>query len=786
MHIEVNMIELSVSVTMGFACEQHNHDSGYRSTLDHVLALDCGEIELTPYVNYSAKINALLKPAIAEYNARRQFQYQKAIDRYNMGDRKTKPRAKDYQPMSYDYVGEHKRRYGRNPSTSRMEQMTQYRELIIKIANIKDRVIGNLPDSISKKICATIVRSFSDAFKSLHLLGATVHANEPGTLHLHLDFIPISKKTDWKSGLPVSLGLDAALQEMGLVPETSIMCTKSERIPILFNALRNRIFKFCEEALINHGYRMQYEATSKNYPSLDPSSPRSLQEFQYLSDHGRFIQHVKNATLDYLQKENFQVEDLSSALDAFKRITESVFTAKNVASAVCEFGYEVTENLLVAFHNCCEKIVAQEVESVRAVNSQISSATDNARELLRILSDLTLQCNMMTQKQTELQQRISELKLIIPQLEYKNAIGSQPKKYDLTGHRRISEREYNALLQIAERVNEVAAENNELQEENHNLKANLEYLIQCNLRMDALLKQYAPPSVKPDIRLARTDLTDMAVTNYYTQELQQIDKANSVLKKITANAAETIATVKTTLDKATTNSPNNTKHTSLDLQIKAVEQKSQGKRILSAHELNVVHNFGRLIGFRQDEIEHLLDYSLSDNTNTELHSLAIWNSHKTQFLDYSRSFQQEISHHLDTLYSTRQHLNQIERFLHPNNTRKSLWCLLFGIIVRLMTGTSLTEVESEIAFYKAARERLQQNIRMFKHAFENGTKALESSDFNLKEYIDAITQMYEASELAVMSILNIPLERQYILTDRGMTSKADIINEGKNILRERE
>lgn len=780
------MNELSVSVTFGVGCEKHNHDSGYRLTLDHVLPMGDGELELIPYVDYNTRINTLLRPAIEEYNQRRQLQRQEAMSKFEKGQRKTRPKEKDYLPMSYNYAEAYGRRLIHNPSTHRTEEIPLFREIIVKIANIRDRVTGNLPDYVAQSICKDVVAGFAQEFPLLYLLGCTAHTNELGTIHLHIDFVAISRKLEWKTGLPVSLGLNHALQQMGYVAETSIMCAKTERAPILFNAMRNRVFKLCEKALVNHGFCMQYESTAKNYPSLDPSVTRSLEEFQYLADHARWIQHLKNITQDFLQ-EHLRIDDLSSALETYRRITESVYMAKNVASQVCEFGYEITADLLFAFHRCCVKIVEQEVSKAQALNTTLSSTADSARELLRTLTDLTDQCNALSQKKKDLEQRIAELRTIVPQFESRDAIGSRPKKYSVFGQQLISNREYNALIRAAECLNDISEENKVLISQNEALRQNTAYLSQVNLRMESLLMQYAPKNAEQEIQRAKRDLTDMTVRDYYTQGLMQIKRATKTLESTVSDATETIDEVADVIGKGTEDqSCRNSTQPSLSMRVNAAELAKNGKRMLSEQELVAVYDFGRLIGLHKDEVGQLVDCALYGSRQSKHKAWTIWQQHKTWFIDNYQSTQQEIKDHLDELYRTRQKLHRAQWLLDPRNTRKSLWGILYALILCLSSNMSHSEVDSAIANYRAARVRLQQYAKVFRESSAKCVQSLGATAFDLEEYMTAIAQMYTVSDSVLLAVLDIPLERQYVLTDQGMVSKADLIKQLQYISHDRD
>jgi hypothetical protein len=120
---------------------------------------------------------------------------------------------------------------------------------------------------------------------------------------------------------------------------------------------------------------------------------------------------------------------------------------------------------------------------------------------------------MISQKE-KLEKKIEELRVHIPQLQYKNAMGSQRKQYDAFGYQLISKREFNTLVRVAECVNELSEENKELIEQNCVEKRNVQYLEQCNLRMENLLRQYAPQSAEQDIQRIKRELMEITTEDY--------------------------------------------------------------------------------------------------------------------------------------------------------------------------------------------------------------------------------------------------------------------------------
>ena len=92
------MNEVSVTITAGEGCEEHNHGLEYRSKLEHTHDTNKDTvIELVPYEkSYKEQINELMKPYIKERNEYTLKRKAAAWDRYNSGQIKTKPRNRDY------------------------------------------------------------------------------------------------------------------------------------------------------------------------------------------------------------------------------------------------------------------------------------------------------------------------------------------------------------------------------------------------------------------------------------------------------------------------------------------------------------------------------------------------------------------------------------------------------------------------------------------------------------------------------------------------------------------
>ena len=230
----------------------------------------------------------------------------------------------------------------------------------------------------------------------------------------------------------------------------------------------------------------------------------------------------------------------------------------------------------------------------------------------------------------------------------------------------------------------------------------------------------------------------------------------------------------------------NQKNGGINKRIKEAEAKAAHRHLLTEEEKLTIHNYGQYLGLQREEVEQLFEAATSLNRKVVSKAWDYWKITKAQFWESYRTSQQEISSHLDDLYHARRILQQAEWLLHPSNTRKSLWGVLFAMILRLSTHTSLTEIEAEIAYYKAARVRLQHDVLTFKAASEKGIQNLKSSDFQLNEFLNAISRMHASADLAFCAVLDIPLERQYVITeDYRIISKADLLKQQENLIKER-
>jgi len=225
----------------------------------------------------------------------------------------------------------------------------------------------------------------------------------------------------------------------------------------------------------------------------------------------------------------------------------------------------------------------------------------------------------------------------------------------------------------------------------------------------------------------------------------------------------------------------NQQPTGIESKIKTAELRAGGKRTLSPEEADSIYDFGRMIGLSREEIGRLVDYALYASKKGKQQAWEVWKDNKNHFWEYYRDSQQEIANQLNDLYRKRRLMKQSEWMLNPYNSKMSLWGILFAFVLRLSTHTSLEEIEKEIAYYKAARERLYQNITQFKRASEKGIQSLKEYDFSLDGYWGAISQMHLSADNAFFAALDITPERRWLLTsDYRMVRVSDLLEQQRS------
>ena len=345
------MSEVSVTVTVGEGSEEHNHDLEYRTTLKHVHDRPDGVIELVPYQNYITTIDEAMQPYIDRYNQRVDERYQAAWDRYNAGEIKTKPRKRDYQKMGMSYVHETYGERHRNPHTGKVEDVPLFRSIIIGMGDREDRQTGRISEEQAKAVFQKVANGFQEKFPDFLLLGASLHLDEQGFYHAHLDYKPMYEKEDpdaekggKRRGLDVGTGHDAALKHMGFEPEQSIINGR-DKAPLLFNAFRNEIYHMMESAMADHGLRLQYGVTARKEPEKDSSRNQKLDVWQATQDAAREMQHKKNLALDIISQDTVSPDGYKAVMAAVEDLNDTLQKVQESQLTTMRNGYKITFRL---------------------------------------------------------------------------------------------------------------------------------------------------------------------------------------------------------------------------------------------------------------------------------------------------------------------------------------------------------------------------------------------------------------------------------------------------------
>lgn len=314
------MNELSVTVTAGSGSERHNHDINYRQTLENCNKRTDGILELVPYEkSYKEQINELMKPYIDKYNKRVEQRYKLAWERYNSGQIKTKPRKRDYKKMDYDYYSEHIDDTRINPVTKKEEKIPIYRELIIGIGDQNDKQTEKITEQQAINIFGGMLDQFKQDFPDFKILGCSIHLDEDGFYHCHLDYKPLYVRSEASKGLDVGVGLDGALEAMGYEPEQSIINGK-DKVPLLFNAMRNKIYYNMEKQMADEQLRLQYGVSKTKDPDKNSSKNQRLKDWQYTQDKVKELQHEKNVAMNIIAGSEVSAEGYKDAIKAFENV----------------------------------------------------------------------------------------------------------------------------------------------------------------------------------------------------------------------------------------------------------------------------------------------------------------------------------------------------------------------------------------------------------------------------------------------------------------------------------
>lgn len=405
------MREVSTTVTIGVGSEIHNHDLEYRSTLKHVHGGSDDVIEVIPYKDYREQINELTRPYIESYNAKVDKRYQEAWDRYNRDEIKTKPRKRDYKHEDFDYYNAHLHDTYYNRFTGKQEELPMFRSLIVGFGDKSDRDNGVITQDEALDAFTKTVESFRTEFPDLKVLGATFHADENGFYHGHVDYKAFYEY-DSGQGLGFVVSQERAFEHMGLQAEQSIINGR-DKVPIMFNDFRNRIYRAAEKALADNGIRLQYGVSEIKDPGKDSSNNQRLEEWQIRKDAVRTMQHSKNIALDIIEKDEVTPEELKQVMTEANNIIEIGEEIGN-----CKRGRWSNRNkVMVPYYlfDQLKSIVQPLIACVSALMNRVKDLTRKNTEKDQMIIELDKErnffkeeCEKLSQENIELQEKVAK------------------------------------------------------------------------------------------------------------------------------------------------------------------------------------------------------------------------------------------------------------------------------------------------------------------------------------------------------------------------------------------
>ena len=394
------MNEISCTIKVGHSSEKHNHDVKYRDSLKHVIQYE-DESERDKYVielvNYDADasksdkekagskyekiINDYMQKYIDEYNVGRDEAFAAARKRYEEGKIKSAPRKSKYKHIEQNWCDLHRDdTYKRN---GKEYKIPLYRSIIFGIGNQEDRQDKKVTQEQALEIFKEQVEGFKISFSDFHLLGSTVHLDEHGFFHMHLDYFVAFEKNDDKDikrrGPAVSTSFDDAMKNMGYEPEQSIINGR-DKVPLYFNAMRNRMYHISDEAYRKQGIYMQY-GTSKN-----PSVTNALDDWQKKQDMIKEVQHEKNEILEAIEDETKTPEQVAEIIeDKVIEIDDTINELKNSKrSRINKDNIIVSYTLFDQIDNLIKGIVAP----IKALLISIADKLDDYDMLARDYQEL--------------------------------------------------------------------------------------------------------------------------------------------------------------------------------------------------------------------------------------------------------------------------------------------------------------------------------------------------------------------------------------------------------------
>lgn len=315
-------------VTVGHGSERHNHNLAFRkNVLQHTENTnESTVVELMKYTDYRTLINELMKPYIDEYNKNQDKKYNDDLDRYAKGELKNKPKKsnKKYKHKDDDYYTERINSVVYNRKTKQKTHQKAFDEVCVGFGSAETK--HDYSRDEVEEIMRNTLEDIKKKFPNIWILGATIHFDEAGNHHMHIDYLPIYFKDQDKDfrELRIGINIDECMKGMGFEPSLSLI-NKSKKKPLYFNTFRNSIDFILEEKLNEHQILVERGVTK------DRVNKEHLDKDEWLQTKvaANEIQNFKNDLLiqtevisEKLEEKTDKLEDVEAALEKYSELSD--------------------------------------------------------------------------------------------------------------------------------------------------------------------------------------------------------------------------------------------------------------------------------------------------------------------------------------------------------------------------------------------------------------------------------------------------------------------------------
>lgn len=290
----------------------------------------------------------------------------------------------------------------------------------------EDRVNGTISQEIAIAIFRELLQAFVQLFPMFELLCAVVHTGEYGDethdkhggWHMHIDFLPWCERDPDAEGLRISTSLESAMRKMGYEPEESIVINHHR--PLLFNTLRNELFRAIERILPQYGFRLQLGVSSDKYPDQNPSENLPMADWQAHMRETADIQNIKNSWLDILMTDEVSPDAVKQALGSLAIAQDAMRVFQGADKTWDGNAYKIRETDYTRLRGAIETMI----DTMAHVVSKAEQADVYAEQV----EDLTQQLAAMQTANTQLEQEVARL-----------------RRYDLDRHIKVADAERRCL-----------------------------------------------------------------------------------------------------------------------------------------------------------------------------------------------------------------------------------------------------------------------------------------------------------------------------------------------------